>query len=49
MLSKAVAPDFNTLAIELEHANRDGVEAPEAASRNTDNTDGNLTIGFMKN
>ena len=49
MLSKAVAPDFNTLAFELEHAIRDVVDAPEAASRNTDNTDENLTIGFMEN
>ena len=31
MLSKAVAPDFNTLAFELEHANRDVVDAPVLA------------------
>ena len=47
MLSKAVAPDFSTLAFELEHAIRDVVDAPEAASRNTDKTEGNLTICFI--
>jgi len=31
MLSKAVAPDFNTLAFKLEHAIRDGVDAPVLA------------------
>ena len=31
MLSKAVAPDFNTLAFELEHAIRDVVDAPVLA------------------
>jgi hypothetical protein len=29
--AKAVAPDFKTLAIELEHAIRDGVDAPVLA------------------
>ena len=48
MLRKAETADLNTLAFELEHAIRDVVEAPEAASRNTDKTEGNLTICFMR-